>query len=237
MLAKEYGRVGFDKELLKEDATLEWVTPGHALFEAMRDELMERVRGHLQRGAVFYDLHSTVPYRLDVFGASVKDGRGNVLHRRLFVVRVAKEAAPAPLRDGQLGLDVVPPQQGGLALAREERVTFSIRQPTIFLDLLPSKGAAVPSVSLPGRPESEHALHDNALREWLQVSQSDRERETKIIRNHVEISLNALINRAQVQLAEYDERISRGDQAQGLAGFRTNAELHYDELNRRLESA
>src|SRR5262249_3297188 len=125
VIAKEYGRICFDKALLKDDPTLEWVTPGHALFEAMRAELSDRVADDLRRGAVFYDLQSPVPYRLDVFAASIKDGRANVLHRRLFVVRV-------------------------------DDVRFSVRQPTIFLDLIPSKSAKdPPGIVLPDRHESE----------------------------------------------------------------------------------
>ena len=100
---------------MKRDPTLEWVTPGHPLFEAVREDVTEQVREDLQRGAVFYDLHHAAPYRLDVFAASIKDGRGNQLHRRLFVVQA------------------------------EMTGTMSIRQPTIFLDLaLAPKGNGVP---------------------------------------------------------------------------------------------
>jgi len=49
-LGREYGRVVFDKEYLKKDPTLEWVTPGHPLFEAVRDEALDRVYDHLKRG-------------------------------------------------------------------------------------------------------------------------------------------------------------------------------------------
>src|SRR3989442_14077152 len=84
---REYKTIVFDKEHLKRDATLEWVTPGHPLFEAVREDVTEHVREDLQRGAVFYDLHHAQPYRLDVFAASIKDGRGNQLHRRVFVVQ------------------------------------------------------------------------------------------------------------------------------------------------------
>ena len=45
---------------------------------------------HLQRGAVFFDLHRERPSVLDVFAASIKDGRGNTLHRRLFVVESSR---------------------------------------------------------------------------------------------------------------------------------------------------
>jgi len=34
-LGREYQKVVFDKALLPSDATLEWVTPGHPLFEVV----------------------------------------------------------------------------------------------------------------------------------------------------------------------------------------------------------
>ena len=86
-LGKEYKQIVFDKTLLAKETTSEWVTPGHPLFETVRQTLWEQVRDELMHGAVFYDLHSKEPYHLDVFSASVKDGLGNELHRRLFVVQ------------------------------------------------------------------------------------------------------------------------------------------------------
>ena len=52
----------------------------------MREDVLERVADHLRRGAVFFDLQREEPARLDAFAASIKDGRGHCLHRRLFVV-------------------------------------------------------------------------------------------------------------------------------------------------------
>ena len=51
-LGREYKNIVFDKEHLNRDATLEWVTPGHPLFEAVREAVTEEVRDDLQRGAV-----------------------------------------------------------------------------------------------------------------------------------------------------------------------------------------
>ena len=62
------------------------MTPGHPLFEVVREDVLERVQDDLARGTVFYDLHAGQPYLLDVFSAAIKDGRGNALHRKLFVV-------------------------------------------------------------------------------------------------------------------------------------------------------
>lgn len=76
-LGKEYGKVIFDKQYLKADPTAEWVTPGHPLFEVVREDVLSRVEDNLRKGTVFFDLNRTDPYFLDVYAASVKDGRGH----------------------------------------------------------------------------------------------------------------------------------------------------------------
>jgi len=209
-LGREYKQVVFDKLLLVKDPTSEWVTPGHALFESVRHRLSDVVRDDLLRGGVFYDLHHPTPCRLDVFSASIKDGRGNQLHRRLFVVQ--SDA------------------QGNIA----------IKQPTIFLDLaLAPKGTAVPSVDgpppLPARPQVEKALIEHSLLGFLAEITAQRERETQTIRKHVEISLNELIHRQNLTLARLVDQQQRGDQSPLLQGNIKQAEDRIDELNGRLE--
>jgi len=44
----------------------------------------------------------------------------------------------------------------------------------------------------------------------MHVTKTERERETAVVRRHVEISLNELIKGAQMQLGEYEERVGRG---------------------------
>jgi superfamily II DNA or RNA helicase len=206
-LAKEYARLAFDKRLLKDDPTLDWITPGHPLFEAIRAEVVEQVAGDLRKGAIFFDLHTAAPYRLDVFGASIKDGRANILHRRLFVVRA---------------------DQGGL----------TIRQPTLFLDLVPApRGAKAPvDVQLADRAEVERALLEDALQAWLEGAKTERVRETKAVREHVEISLNELISRAQVHLADLQERLGGDEPVLGLQGLIVQSEQHVEDLNVRLDN-
>ena len=64
-LGREYQRVVFDKASLVTDATLEWVTPGHPLFEVVREDVIERTALALRQGAVFFDLHRKEPALLD----------------------------------------------------------------------------------------------------------------------------------------------------------------------------
>src|SRR5208282_1948209 len=196
-LGREYARIVFDKSLLPTDPALEWVTPGHPLFEVVREDVLERVADHLRRGAVFFDLQRNQPAQLDAFAASVKDGHGNTLHRRLFVIEIGAGGA------------------------------MNARQPTIFLDgMVPAPaGTAVPVNGLcPERSEVERILLEQALQPFLAEMAGEREHQIETIRRHVEISLNALLDR-QIQ----------GQTIQGLDGLISQAEAHLDRLNERLE--
>ncbi len=207
-LGREYPKVAFDKALLPADPALEWVTPGHPLFEAVREDVVERVADHLRKGAVFHGLQRNDPARLDAFAASIKDGQGNTLHRRLFVVEADMTGAMA------------------------------VRQPTVFLDgLVPAPpGTNVPNATdLPDRVRAEQFLLERALRPFLDEVTTERERQIGTIRRHVEISLNTLIDRQQTQLGEYLNRQIEGHTVPGLDGLISQAEAHLDRLNDRLE--
>ncbi len=68
-LGGDYKQIVFSQKLLDKDQTNEWVTPGHPLFEVVREKVERETETDLQRGAVFYDLNASAPYRLDVFAA------------------------------------------------------------------------------------------------------------------------------------------------------------------------
>lgn len=63
-----------------------------------------------------------------------------------------------------------------------------------------------------------------------------RVQEVERVARHVEISLNALIDRQQVQLAEFLNRQIAGQTVPGLDGLIAQAEQHLDELNTRREA-
>jgi superfamily II DNA or RNA helicase len=207
-LGREYQRIAFDKRLLTDDATLEWVTPGHPLFESVRADVHDRVASDLRRGTILWDLHARHPYRVDVFAASIKDGRGNTLHKKLFVARCELDG------------------------------TLSLRQPTLFLDLIVSEKNATVSIqiNLPDRNSVEMFLVEKALKPFLDEVSFQREKENKIVRKHIEISLGELINRQNMTLADLVTKQESGDPTPGLAGNIKQATDHLDELNARLES-
>ncbi len=206
-LGREYGRIVFDKQLLKNDATLEWVTPGHPLFEAVRTDVLSRTDDALRRGAVFYDLHRSQPALLDVFAASIKDGRNQALHRRLFVVETSISG------------------------------DMQIHEPTILHDIMPAPlGTVAPFLSVPDRQSAEMYLYEKALDPWCQKESAAREQEVARVSKHVEISLNSLIDRQQNQLGEFLSRQIEGQTVQGLDGIISQAEEHLDKLTNRLDS-
>jgi hypothetical protein len=207
-LGREYSNIVFDKEILKRDATLEWVTPGHALFEVVRENAWEQVQHHVGRGSIFYDLQSGSPYRLDVFSASIRDGRGRLLNKRLFVVQTAM--------DGYL----------------------SIKQATIFLDLIASESASSPpsETGLPDRSRVEMCLLQQALQPMLEETAKERTREVSIISRHIEISLGEIINRENLILADLISQKEAGSTESGLDGRIKISEDKLLEMDHRIET-
>lgn len=206
-LGREYGKIVFDKALLGTDPTLEWVTPGHPLFETVRTDVVGRTEDSLRRGAVFFDLHRSAPGLVDVFAASIKDGRGHPLHRRLFVVET--------LPSGEM----------------------RIHEPTLLHDIIPAPiGTPAPDHSVPDRSQVELFLYQTALEPWVRKESASRENEVARIAKHVEISLNSLIDRQNNQLGEFLNRQIEGQTVTGLDGIISQAEQHLDDLNNRLET-
>ncbi len=206
-LGKEYKQVVFDKRFLTEDPTLEWVTPGHPLFESVREESLAAAQPDLERGAVFFDAQRSAPCRLDVYSAAIRDGLGNVLHRRLFVV----ETTP----DG----------------------TLEVRQPTAFLDFVPAPAGTEPGLDdgLPGPEVVEQTLIERALQPFLEEIQQSRLKEIDTISSHMEISLKELIHRQNMRMAELMSGDQSRESNPLLAANIKQVEDKLDELNGRLD--
>jgi hypothetical protein len=141
------------------------------------------------------------------FAASIKDGRDHQLHRRLFAVQATA--------DGSL----------------------AIKQPTILLDLaLAPKGTPVQSIpELPEREAAEHFLITEALNPFLDEARRQRLREIATIASHLEISLNELIHRQNLRMADLHEQSQREENAPLIAANMKQTEDRLDELNARLE--
>lgn len=210
-LTREYKQIVFAREHAEKDPSSEWVTPGHPLFEAVREDVEEKVKSDLQKGSILYDLNTSDPYRLDVLTAAIRDGLGDTVHKRIFVVKTSM-------------------------LGEQE-----LREPTLFLDLAVSdKGSAiserVASASLPGNGDSEAFLLGEAMDGLLEEVHSKREKQSAMVLAHVTISLDMLISKQTDRLTDLTDKKIRGDSSEPLEANIKTVEDKLDDLYKRRET-
>ena len=101
-LANRYPRCSTDRETADEH-NLEWVTPGHPLFESIRRHTHTRAMRPFGQGACFYSLSHDEPARIDFYRARVVDGMGRIIHENLFVVEIREGGEPVIREPSALG--------------------------------------------------------------------------------------------------------------------------------------
>ncbi len=101
-IASRYPRFTTDRKVA-ENQNLEWVTPGHPLFEAVRRHIRVKATDSLAKGACFYSLQHASPARVDFYRARVVDGTGQIIHERLFAVVLGESDGPRLAEPGLLG--------------------------------------------------------------------------------------------------------------------------------------
>ena len=92
-LANRYPRCSTDRETADEH-NLEWVTPGHPLFESIRRHTRSRAMKPFGEGACFHSLSHDEPARIDFYRARVVDGLGRIVHENLFAVEIQEGSEP-----------------------------------------------------------------------------------------------------------------------------------------------
>ena len=116
-LSIRYPRLSTDRDTA-EKHNLEWVTPGHPLFEALRRHSLELGQEAFAKGACFHSLAHEAPARLDFYRARVVDGLGQIIHERLFTVELKNDDSRC-LREpdvlGNLSPTVVPSELPSVA--------------------------------------------------------------------------------------------------------------------------
>ena len=105
-LAARYPRISTDRDTA-EKHNLEWVTPGHPLFEALRRHSLDAGQDAFAQGVCFHSLAHEAPARLDFYRAQAVDGLGHVIHERLFTVELAEGADPQ-LREPDILGNMIP---------------------------------------------------------------------------------------------------------------------------------
>lgn len=180
-VAMRYPRSSTDRKTA-ETHSLEWVTPGHPLFEAVRRHTLERARETFARGASFLSLNHDRPARVDFYRAQVVDGLGRVAHERLLAVEIVDGESP------------------------------KLREPTILNDLSIGSAAPDQVAAAEALPVVNEWLHGQALEPFLEEVRVERVAEVQRVRRHVELSLGELLHRADLEIGKAAEDVSKGAQ-------------------------
>jgi hypothetical protein len=208
-LANRYPRLSTDRESA-DTHSLEWVTPGHPLFEALRRSAWDAAGPVLSEGACFYSVEHEAPARLDYYRARVVDGLGHVIHERLFAVEVAESRETS-------ASSVEPPRR---------------REPSVLGDCTPGKcPGQLPAVA--HVPEAREWLTQEVLTPFLNEVRQERVAEIERIATHVELSLTELIEREDRLIGRFAEEAERG--VEGAAGNLKQAEERHAALMTRRE--
>ncbi|MBN2383961.1 DUF3883 domain-containing protein [bacterium] len=101
-IATRYPRCTTDREAA-EKHNLEWITPGHPLFEALRRHTVNKATDVFGQGACYYSLQHETPARIDFYRARVVDGLGQIVHERLFAVELSGSNEPKLRESNMLG--------------------------------------------------------------------------------------------------------------------------------------
>jgi len=176
-VALRYPRFSTDRAVA-ESNRLEWITPGHPLFEALRRHTCALAEPSLSSGACYYTLDRERPTRLDFYRARVVDGLGHVIHERLFAIELEESGAP------------------------------QLRDPSLLSDLVPAPSAPSPLPAVAHLPEATDGLHTMALVPFLDEVKADRVAELERVAAHIEISLTELLNKVDLEIGKANEDVS-----------------------------
>jgi SNF2 family DNA or RNA helicase len=216
-LTARYPRCSTDRDTA-ERHSLEWVTPGHPLFEAIRRHTYAQAADTFAKGACFYSLQHEAPSRIDFYRARVVDGLGQVVHERLFAVELKTH------RRGTEGTEKVK--------ETDSPCSPCLCGETILSNLMPcDPPASLPPVAF--EPEPSAWLHENVLQPFLEETRQERLTEVSRIAEHVELSLTELLQRADEEIGKANLDKEKG--VPGAEGRQAQAESRHDELLARRE--
>ena len=105
-LVARYPRLSTDRDTADSN-NLEWITPGHPLFEALRRYGLEAAQDSFGRGACFYSVNHEAPARFDVYRVRIVDGLGHTVHERLFAIELSADGE-SKLREPRFLGDLIP---------------------------------------------------------------------------------------------------------------------------------
>lgn len=165
-------RAKFDAELL---------APGHSVFDAVLEVIIEKAHPELIKGAAFGSPHASAPGPLALFQLGVKNGLGQVVSRRLVAV----------LKDGNLPRQVAP------------NILIDAHPASSKPDTTPEPSTVTPSM--------RGWIYEQLLDAYLHEVESEQRRILNIKEKYGMKSLQHLISESSKKLTKLKLRAQKGD--------------------------
>jgi len=201
-IANKYSRLSTDRHTAEKN-NIEWVHPGHPLFEALRRSAFDHGQDALAKGACFFSLAHENTVRLDFYKAQVVDGLGKIIHERLFVVELAEDTAPTLCGLSVLG-DMTPttvPEQIPLVANLPEELDWvnqNILTPFRY-EVQDDRIAEINRIS----EHVEISLFEVISRIDLEIGKADEDKRNRVL------GAEARLAKADKRHAEASERLKR----------------------------
>ena len=97
-----YPKFTFNKNLLKEEETADFMSPGHPLMESVVQKVLEKFGPELRRGAAFEDPDGELNGTIWFLEGAVSDGTGQVVGKRMFAVYAPQDGEIKQIRPSVL---------------------------------------------------------------------------------------------------------------------------------------
>ncbi|HVC98494.1 MAG TPA: helicase-related protein [Pirellulales bacterium] len=234
-IGQTYPKFTFDKEQSDGYSDIEFVGPGHALFEGIVERVLRDYGVALRQGAVFHNADATEPGVLWLLKCGVEDGRGQPIGERLIAVQARLSTSSS---SSSLATHASP------TTSRQASLIFHKTQPYALLDLKTPETAAGPPSEVRQAAADEDSVIDWSLDsvtpEYFSEIRTRRERELGIKEKYVRKSLQFLISESNKKLAKYDAqlrqmRLEDDPKRLGLQGNRAQEDARRAELQQRLK--
>ncbi|HEY7489833.1 MAG TPA: DUF3883 domain-containing protein [Candidatus Tectomicrobia bacterium] len=219
-LERKYGKIGmqypqltFDKDQVVGYFDLEFVGPGHPLFEGIVERVLREYGPSLRQGACFYNADATAPTVLWLLKCGVEDGQGRMVGERLFAIH--KTGAMYRKNQPYALLDLKTPE-GGVDVTADVRQAATEEDQVIDWSL----DAVTPS--------------------YFEEIEAHRKNEVSIKEKYVRKSLQFLIGESIKKLAQYDAQLRQmrdenDPRRLNIQGNRAREDARRHELSQRLK--
>jgi superfamily II DNA or RNA helicase len=216
-VAPAYSRLTFDKAVATrprrsaDEASLppaELCGPGHPLFDALVELVIERTAPEVAKGATFFDPAAAEPVVLRFLAGDVVDGNGEVVRRTMAAANAYPDGRVERVATSSL-YDVIPPDD------RSPRMRDDAAEAILSAD----------------DPELVMWARQHLFEATFQQAHAAREEVAAIQEDFLTRSFNAMLARADRAIVAADEEVDAV--VGGAAGRLRKAELHRRQLEER----